>query len=105
MRLPRLQRSHRQAGAVEGTGLSGDTVVVQTQAGAMTLEFAEAPATVQATTELGAVTVRVPGNAAYAVDARTDVGSAKVSVRQDPAAPHKIAVKTQVGAVTIEPSG
>jgi hypothetical protein len=94
-----------KAGAVEGAGLSGDTVVVQTQAGAMTLEFAEAPATVQATTELGAVTVRVPGNATYAVDVRADVGSSKVSVQQDAASPHKISVKTQVGAVSVESGG
>ena len=94
-----------QAGAVEGTGLSGDTVVVQTEAGAMTLEFAKAPTTLQATTELGAVTIRVPGNSAYAVTARSDVGSSKVSVRQDAASPHKISVKTQVGAVTVEAAG
>jgi DUF4097 and DUF4098 domain-containing protein YvlB len=94
-----------QAGAVEGTGLAGDTVVVQTKAGAMTLEFAEAPATLQATTELGAVTIRVPGNTAYAVDARSDVGSSKVSVREDAASPHKISVKTQLGAVTVEAAG
>jgi DUF4097 and DUF4098 domain-containing protein YvlB len=94
-----------QAGAVEGAGLSGDTVVVQTQAGAMTLEFAEAPTMLQATTELGAVTIRVPGSAAYAVQARSDVGSSKVSVRQDAASPHKISVKTQVGAVSVESAG
>jgi DUF4097 and DUF4098 domain-containing protein YvlB len=94
-----------QAGAVEASGLSADTVVVQTQAGALRLEFAEAPATLQATTELGAVTIRVPGNVAYAVDARSDVGSSRVSVREDAASPHKISVKTQVGAVTVEPAG
>jgi putative adhesin len=94
-----------RAGAVEGSGLSGETVVVQTQAGAMTLEFAEAPATLQATTEVGAVTIRVPGNTAYAVDVRSDVGSSTVSVREDAASPHKISVKTQVGAVTVEPAG
>jgi DUF4097 and DUF4098 domain-containing protein YvlB len=94
-----------QAGAVEGAALSADTVVVQTQAGAMTLDFTEAPSTVQATTELGAVTVRVPGNATYAVDVRADVGSSKVSVQQDAASPHKISVKTQVGAVSVEPAG
>jgi DUF4097 and DUF4098 domain-containing protein YvlB len=94
-----------QAGAVDGTALSGETVVVQTQAGAMTLEFAKAPATVQATTELGAVTIRLPQNTAYAVNMQTDVGSSTVSVRQDAGSPHKISVKTHVGAVTVEPAG
>jgi DUF4097 and DUF4098 domain-containing protein YvlB len=94
-----------QAGAVEGTGLSGDTMAVQTQAGALTLEFAKAPANLRATTEVGAVTVRVPGDVTYAVDVHTDVGSSKVSVRQDTASRHKISVKTQLGAVTVEPAG
>ena len=93
-----------QAGAIEGAGLSADTVVVQTKAGAMTLEFAEAPTTLQVTTELGAVTIRVPGSATYAVDARSDAGSRKVSVREDASSPHKISVKTSLGAVTVEPA-
>ena len=71
----------------------------------MTLEFAEAPATLQATTELGAVTIRLSATTTYAVEARSDVGSSKVSVREDAASPHKISVKTQVGAVTVEPAG
>jgi DUF4097 and DUF4098 domain-containing protein YvlB len=94
-----------QAGAVEGTGLSGGTVVVQTQAGAMTLEFAKPPAMLQATTQLGAVTIRLPQNTAYAVNVQTDVGSSTVSVREDAGSPHKISVKTHLGAVTVEPAG
>ena len=91
-----------EAGAVEGTGLSGDTVVVKTQAGATSLEFTEAPSTLQATTEVGAVEVHVPGAAAYAVEVDTDVGKSTVTVRKDPASPHRIRISTQVGAVSIE---
>lgn len=83
--------------------LAGDEVIVNTQAGAASLEFAEAPSMLQATTEVGAVELRVPGDAAYAVTADAQVGKAKVSVRNDPASAHRIQVKTQVGAVTIEP--
>jgi DUF4097 and DUF4098 domain-containing protein YvlB len=92
-----------QAGAVEGTGLSGDAVVVKTQAGAATLEFAKAPSTLQATTELGAIEVRVPGDAAYAVEVNANHGKTDVSVRKDPASPHPIQVSTQVGAISVEP--
>jgi DUF4097 and DUF4098 domain-containing protein YvlB len=91
-----------EAGAVEGTSLSGDTVIVKTQAGATSLEFTEAPSTLQATTEVGAVEVHVPGDAAYAVEVDTDVGKSTVSVRKDPASPHRIRISTQVGAVSIE---
>ena len=92
-----------EAGAVEGTSLSGDTVIVKTQAGATSLEFTEAPSMLQATTEVGAVEVHVPGDTAYAVEVDTDVGKSTVSVGKDPASPHRIRVSTQVGAVSIEP--
>jgi hypothetical protein len=92
------------AGAVQGKALSGDeVVVVQTQAGATELEFAEAPRTVQAQTQVGAVAVRVPAGTAYAVEVGTDLGKSDISVDRDPASEHRIQVRTEVGAVTVEP--
>jgi hypothetical protein len=91
------------AGAVQGKDLSGDEVVVQTQAGATDLQFAEAPRSVQARTQVGAVAVRVPAGTAYAVDVGTDVAKSDISVDRDPASPNRIEVRTEVGAVTIEP--
>jgi hypothetical protein len=90
------------AGAVEATGLAGDRVTVTTQAGATSLEFAEAPTMVQTTTQLGAVEVRVPGGRAYAVEVDTTVGASDVSVQRDAASPNKIQIKTNVGAVRVE---
>ena len=90
-----------QAGAVEGRALGGDEVSVSTQAGAATLEFARAPSTVRASTEAGAVEVRVPGDTSYAVDVRTMVGRSDVAVRHDPGSTHRIEVRTGVGAVRI----
>jgi hypothetical protein len=55
------------------------------------------------TTELGAVEVRVPSDAAYAVEVDTDVGTSTVSVRKDPASAHRIRISTQVCAASIEP--
>lgn len=90
-----------QAGAVEGRALGGDSVTVSTQAGAATLEFAAAPSTVRASTELGAIEVRLPSGTGYAVDVQTTVGSSDVSVQRDPASRHKIEVRTGVGAVQV----
>ena len=92
-----------QAGAVEGKALAGDTVSVTTQAGATKLAFIEAPTKVTTSTELGAVELMVPGDVAYAVDVQTRVGKSDVSVRRDAASPHRIEVRTQVGAVRIAP--
>ena len=90
-----------QAGAVQGTGLGGDQVRVSTKAGATTLAFTRAPSTVSATTEVGAVEVRVPSGTSYAVDVQSTVGRSDVSVQRDPASPHKIEVRTSVGAVRV----
>lgn len=92
-----------QAGAVDGTALTGDQVEVRSAAGAASLEFAEAPMSVKATTEVGAINVRVPGDRAYAVNAGTNVGATKVSVRKDAASRHHIDARTDLGAIQIEP--
>lgn len=93
-----------QAGAVEGSGLAGDRIVVATKAGATSLVFAEAPALVRATTELGAVELKLPGGQSYAVDVGQTVGGSKVSVPRDDASAHRIEVRTTLGAVNIMPS-
>ncbi len=91
-----------EAGAVEGRGLISDQVIIQTEAGAASLEFVEAPTLSRTTTTLGAVNLRLPGSTAYAVDVRTDVGASSVEVDRDPASAHQITVHTEVGGVKIE---
>jgi len=90
-----------QAGAVEGRALGGADVVISTQAGAANLEFARVPSTVRASTEVGAVELGLPSGTSYAVDVQTTVGSSDVSVQRDPASPHKVDVRTNVGAVKV----
>ena len=91
-----------QAGAVEGHALASDEVTVKTEAGATSLEFAEAPTLVRITTSVGAVELGVPGTTAYAVDVQTSVGASSVDVDQDPASAHRIEVHTDTGAVEID---
>jgi hypothetical protein len=90
-----------RAGAVEGRGLGSDEVSVETQAGAARLEFTQPPSTVRASTEVGAVEVRVPGDTSYAVDVQTTVGRSDVSVQRDPSSAHRIQIRTSVGAVKV----
>jgi hypothetical protein len=91
-----------EAGAVEGRGLTSDQVIIQTEAGAASLEFFEAPTLSRTTTSLGAVNIRLPGATVYAVEVRTDVGASSVEVDRDPASVHEITVHTEVGGVKIE---
>jgi hypothetical protein len=90
-----------QAGAIEGSALGGDAVSVSTQAGAMALQFTRAPSMVRASTQVGAVEVQVPSGTSYAVDVQTTLGRSDVSVQRDPASPHKIEIRTNVGAVKV----
>jgi hypothetical protein len=92
-----------EAGAVEGRALTSDEVTVQTEAGATSLEFTDAPALISATTSMGAVDLRVPRSTAYALDVHTSVGGSRVNVDSDAASAHRITVRTDVGAVSIEP--
>ena len=91
-----------QAGAIEATSLSSGRVSVTTEAGAASLGFNQPPTDVRASTELGAIVVQVPRGVAYAVKVDAEVGGAQVRVDQDPASPHKISAKTQVGGVRVE---
>jgi hypothetical protein len=95
---------HTEAGAVEATALASDQVSVTTKTGAIGLAFTEPPASVQVSSELGAVEVGLPRGTAYAVDVKTEVGKATVSVDKDAASEHRVEVRTEVGAVKIEPS-
>ena len=92
-----------QAGAVQGLALASDQVSIKSEAGAASLEFAKAPTLVRTTTGVGAVELRVPGSTAYAVDVHTGAGASSVKVDQDPSSTHRIEVRTEVGAVKIEP--
>jgi hypothetical protein len=50
---------------------------------------------------VGAVELGLPSGTSYAVDVQTTVGSSDVSVQRDPASPHKVEVRTNVGAVKV----
>ena len=91
-----------EAGSFEGTTLTADEVSVTSQAGATSMEFAKAPATVRASTEAGTIRVRVPDGTAYAVEADTDLGASDISVQRDPASEHRIAVSSSAGSITVE---
>lgn len=92
------------AGAINGDHISSARANLATSAGAITVTFSAAPSVVTANATVGPVTLHVPGNRAYAVDAHASVGSVQVGVRRDPAAPYAITAHTRTGSVTIQPS-
>lgn len=86
-------------GSITGKGLRSGAVVATAGTGAISLDLAT-PADVEATTGTGAVDVTVPA-AAYRVDASTGLGDLKLAIPNDPSGPHRLALRTSVGRVTL----
>jgi hypothetical protein len=93
-----------EVGFIDATGLSGSSVSLTTEAGAITAAFAATPHAVQATARVGAVTVRVPGGVSYQVTTHAHVGRATVSVPQSSSSAHTISATTDVGTILITPA-
>ncbi len=91
------------AGSILGQDLSSARATLRMSAGDIDVTFSAAPATITATATAGSVTLQVPGNVSYAVNATALVGSIQVSVPRDPASQHVITASTRTGSVTIQP--
>jgi len=90
-------------GNITATSLAGAMVKLTTGVGGISATFSAAPATVEALTRVGAITLRVPDAESYKVSVDDHVGKATVSVRQSSSAPHAITVVADVGNVLIAP--
>jgi hypothetical protein len=88
-------------GSIDATGLTSSTVTARTSAGTITLGFTAPPTTVNAQAQVGSVTVQLPADMAYAVDAGSQVGSVDVAVQRDSGSAHHVTAHSQVGAVTV----
>ena len=77
-------------GTISGTNLSSSRATLHSTAGTVDVTFSAAPDSITATTNVGSVTVRVPGNVSYKVDAHSSVGSTKISVSNNASSSHAI---------------
>jgi hypothetical protein len=92
-------------GAIRVDDCASGSVVATTTNGAIELGFREAPDTVEATSNNGGVTVRVPSDESYFVDARTTNGGVNTdAIPSDRFADRTITVSTTNGGITVEPS-
>jgi hypothetical protein len=90
------------AGRVQLRGVRSRLVQASTEVGRVSVVLSEVPDRVVVTTATGEVEVVVPPRGApYAVEASTDVGTARVEVPDDPASPRSIRARADVGDVTV----
>lgn len=93
-----------RVGFIDATGLSGSSVSLTTDGGAITASFAAAPATLRAVAHVGAIDLHVPGTVAYKVSADARVGHADIGVRQSSSSGHVITATTDVGSINVSAS-
>src|SRR5438046_2727848 len=82
------------------------TVVIVSHVGHGTVtgisaSFTAAPTAVQASANVGAITLHVPGTTSYKVAADARVGKTSVSAPQSASSGHDITATTDVGAITV----
>jgi DUF4097 and DUF4098 domain-containing protein YvlB len=91
-------------GLINATGLTSASVSLTTRVGGISASFAAAPTAVQASANVGAITVHVPGSTSYKVAADARVGKTTVSAPQSASSGHAITATTDIGAITVAPS-
>lgn len=92
------------AGIISATGLTGASVSLTTEVGAISASFAAVPAAVRAVAHVGAITLRLPAAASYRVTATAHLGKTSVSTRQSASSAHVVTATTDVGAIVVAPS-
>jgi hypothetical protein len=91
-------------GLINATGLTSTSVSLTTRVGGISASFTAAPTAVQASANVGAITVHVPSTTSYKVSADARVGKATVSAPQSTSSGHAITATTDVGAIVVAPS-
>jgi hypothetical protein len=92
------------AGSISGQHLSSATASLHVSAGGIDVSFSAPAAAITATTDVGAVVVRVPNSVQYRVTASATVGDVHISVARSTAATRTITASTKTGSITIQPS-
>ncbi len=92
------------AGLITANDLGSAAVALKSNAGGIIAAFAAAPGSVSASTNIGSISITVPGTDSYRVDTHTYVGSSTVKVRKDPASRHLITASSDLGSITISPA-
>jgi hypothetical protein len=92
------------AGLITADALGSPTADLKSNAGGIVATFSAVPGSVRASTNIGAITLNVPGSASYKINTHTYVGSSTVTVHKDPASPHVITANSDLGSITISPA-
>lgn len=95
---------HTTNGAIRVADCESDDVIARTTNGAVDLDFTQAPSSVEARSTNGSITVRVPDDVTYFVEAHTVNGHVDTNeIGSDRMAERTITAETVNGGVTVRP--
>jgi hypothetical protein len=92
------------AGLITAVELSSPVASFTSDAGGVLATFAAAPRSLTATTNVGPITLTVPGTTGYLVAAHTVVGSSTVTVPRSGSPAHSISARSDLGSISVSPS-
>jgi hypothetical protein len=92
------------AGLITANDLGSATVRLKSNAGGIIAGFSTAPSSVKASTNIGSISLTLPGAQSYQIHTHTYVGSSSVTVHKNAASPHVISASSDLGSITISPA-
>ena len=92
------------AGLITAVDLRCAVASFNANAGGVIATFSTVPRSLTASTNIGPITLTVPGSVAYQVTAHTVVGTSTITVRRGGSSAHSISARSDLGSISISPS-
>jgi hypothetical protein len=92
------------AGLITAVDLRSPVASFKSNAGGVVATFSVAPRSLTAATNVGPVTLTVPGSVGYRLSTHTIVGSSTVTVRRSSSSAHSISASSDLGSISVSPS-
>jgi hypothetical protein len=92
------------AGLITAVDLRSAVATLKSNAGGVVATFSAAPRSLTATTNVGPITLTVPGSVAYRLSTHTFVGTSTVTVHRSDSSAHSISASSDLGSISISPS-
>jgi hypothetical protein len=97
-------RASAGAGLITAVDLRSPVSVFTSNAGGVIAAFSAAPQSLTATTNVGPITLTVPGSVAYRLSTHTYVGTSTITVHRGSDPAHSISASSDLGSISISPS-
>jgi hypothetical protein len=92
------------AGLITAVDLRCAVASFNSNAGGIIATFSVAPRSLSASTNVGPITLTVPGSVAYQVATHTVVGTSTITVRRGGSPAHSISARSDLGSISISPA-